>query len=280
MRFVLISILLCFVSATAATYTMDGTAYDGVTISPCEFAAGYLPPVDGVWDVPLVEIGRGSVAIENDGEAIVEVTYFQDINLAPTINGVTVRQQFLYRVDPDWHVPGEGFYLIAARVAGQITITGNQQTGSAIASVTVRDPADCNADGAVNLLDLIFIRNRLGQDMTSDDVWRADVNGDGRVDLLDLIAVRNQLIAHAPARITDLAVEHAGPGLLLLSWTVPAGAVRQVIKYNARPPDAYATPDDWWTAGTELADVPPPAAAGTRQTMLVEIATLDTRAGF
>jgi len=54
-------------------------------------------------------------------------------------------------------------------------------------------PGDVNGDCSVNVLDLIWARNRLGQDVNTGDVWRADVNGDGRVNVLDLIAVRNRL---------------------------------------------------------------------------------------
>jgi len=50
---------------------------------------------------------------------------------------------------------------------------------------------DANGDCVVNVLDLIFIRNRLGG--KSDDSWRGDVNLDGSVDVLDLISTRNKL---------------------------------------------------------------------------------------
>lgn len=57
----------------------------------------------------------------------------------------------------------------------------------------VRLSGDANADCAVNILDLIFIRNRLNQDPSSGDNWNADVNQDGRINILDLIAVRSKL---------------------------------------------------------------------------------------
>jgi len=52
---------------------------------------------------------------------------------------------------------------------------------------------DANADCKVNILDLIFIRNRLGQDPATGDNWRADVNEDAKINLLDLLYVRNRL---------------------------------------------------------------------------------------
>ena len=54
-------------------------------------------------------------------------------------------------------------------------------------------PGDANRDCADNLLDLIFIRNRLNKDANSGDNIQADVNFDGRINLLDLIFTRNRL---------------------------------------------------------------------------------------
>ena len=46
------------------------------------------------------------------------------------------------------------------------------------------NPADANADGIVNVLDLVVIANAFGQEAP-------DVNGDGIVNILDLVAVAN-----------------------------------------------------------------------------------------
>jgi len=50
----------------------------------------------------------------------------------------------------------------------------------------------------VNILDLIFIRNKLNQDPATGDNWKADVNKDTRVNILDLIYVRNKLNTQCP----------------------------------------------------------------------------------
>ena len=52
---------------------------------------------------------------------------------------------------------------------------------------------DVNDDCAVNVLDLLFVRNRLSQDAGTGSNWKADVNGDGHINVLDLITIRNQL---------------------------------------------------------------------------------------
>jgi len=52
---------------------------------------------------------------------------------------------------------------------------------------------DANGDCRVDILDLLFVRNRLLKDVSTDDNWQADVNGDGAIDILDLLFVRNNL---------------------------------------------------------------------------------------
>jgi len=54
-------------------------------------------------------------------------------------------------------------------------------------------PGDANLDCTVNILDLIFVRNRIGREPSSENNWQADVNDDGKINILDLINVRNKL---------------------------------------------------------------------------------------
>jgi hypothetical protein len=51
-------------------------------------------------------------------------------------------------------------------------------------------PGDANQDCWVNILGLILVRNRLNQDVESEDNWQADVSQDGKINILDLILVR------------------------------------------------------------------------------------------
>jgi len=67
--------------------------------------------------------------------------------------------------------------------------------------ILVKQPTvfgDANLDCKVNILDLIFIRNRIGQSPSTGDNWSADVNNDGNVNILDLIATRNSLNTGCP----------------------------------------------------------------------------------
>jgi|GEM_PF-5460982 len=71
-------------------------------------------------------------------------------------------------------------------------------------------PGDPNHDGRIDLLDMIFVRNRFGASVASGDAWAADVNGDGAVNILDVIGVRN----HMGANYTISGQDYL--------WSVPA----------------------------------------------------------
>ncbi|HUU70789.1 MAG TPA: discoidin domain-containing protein [Planctomycetota bacterium] len=57
---------------------------------------------------------------------------------------------------------------------------------------------DINCDCRVNILDLIIIRNKLGQDPYVGSNFHCDVNMDRRINILDLIMVRNHLSEKCP----------------------------------------------------------------------------------
>jgi len=70
---------------------------------------------------------------------------------------------------------------------------------------------DANGDCKVDILDLIFIRNRLNTSPTTGDNWQADVNGDGKINILDLIFVRNRLGTACPSEpLADMCFVPAG----------------------------------------------------------------------
>jgi len=90
-------------------------------------------------------------------------------------------------------------FPIAAGTNYKIILVNNE-----IASAPVYWPrpwpieGDANMDCRVNILDLIFIRNKLNLDVASGDNWKADVNEDARINILDLIYVRNKLNTQCP----------------------------------------------------------------------------------
>jgi len=52
---------------------------------------------------------------------------------------------------------------------------------------------DANRDCTVNILDLLFIRSRIGCNVDTADNAQADINTDGLINILDLIQTRNHL---------------------------------------------------------------------------------------
>ena len=53
---------------------------------------------------------------------------------------------------------------------------------------------DVTRDCRVDVLDLMAIRNKLGQDAITGDNLRADLNGDGKINVMDLILARNRML--------------------------------------------------------------------------------------
>ena len=88
---------------------------------------------------------------------------------------------------------------LTAGVNNKITIVNNEIVGPTVYWPS-RWPVlgDANLDCTVNILDLIFIRNKLNQDPGTGNNWQANVYGDGSINILDLIYVRNKLNTKCP----------------------------------------------------------------------------------
>ena len=54
-------------------------------------------------------------------------------------------------------------------------------------------PCDVNGDCKVNIIDMLQVRNRLGQEAATGENWKYDVNRDSRINVLDLMLVRSGL---------------------------------------------------------------------------------------
>ncbi len=81
--------------------------------------------------------------------------------------------------------PGEYEIVVTVTSQGDTTKIAEITTTTTIEPV----PWDLNADGAVNILDLVAVANQFGE---SGDGLSGDVNMDGAVNILDLVAVANQ----------------------------------------------------------------------------------------
>ena len=85
-------------------------------------------------------------------------------------------------------------FLIDADVNYKIVLTNNGMTSPAFYWPSIWPIAgDANRDFTVNILDLIFVRNRLNLLPADNDNIFADVNVDGKINILDLITLRNRI---------------------------------------------------------------------------------------
>lgn len=92
--------------------------------------------------------------------------------------------------------PYAGPFILTSNVAVTAKTFAADHNGSdaVAASFTLRVVnGDVNEDCKVNVLDLLLVRNKLGQDTKTGDAWKADVNKDGKINVLDLVIVRNNL---------------------------------------------------------------------------------------
>ncbi|HUW32630.1 MAG TPA: S8 family serine peptidase [Planctomycetota bacterium] len=90
-----------------------------------------------------------------------------------------------------------GRYTVTLQAAGITNASGkllNDGTDETrFFALALPIPGDADGSCIVNILDLIFVRARMGKSVDTGDNWRADVNEDRLINILDLIYVRARL---------------------------------------------------------------------------------------
>ena len=185
-----------------ATYDITGpegqvTLYAWITDST-EAVSGKSAGIYYATAVPAVS----DIAVADNGDGTATVTWKTDILAEGVVNYGAVS---LAGATPG-SVP-ENALATQHSVAIPIEAGKNYKivvVNNEIASAPIYWPlawpieGDANMDCRVNILDLIFIRNKLNLDVATGDNWKADVNEDTRINILDLIYVRNKLNTQCP----------------------------------------------------------------------------------
>ena len=80
--------------------------------------------------------------------------------------------------------------------------------------------ADVNADGLINILDLVVIASHFGETPTADQSLNSDVNGDGNVNILDLVLVASHLGETVRPPVAFVSVDPAIDSEIMVNDTI------------------------------------------------------------
>ena len=80
--------------------------------------------------------------------------------------------------------------------------------------------ADVNADGMINVLDLVLIASHFGETLTADQTPNPDVNGDGNVNILDLVLVASHLGETVEPPVAFVSVDPASGAELTMNDSI------------------------------------------------------------
>ena len=143
------------------------------------------------------------LAIADNGDGTATATWDTDIPAEGSVKYGAVKMAFPTPDEVAENALGTAHSVVLPTIAAGTDYT-IVLVNTEVASAAIFWPhgwpveGDSNMDCRVNILDLIFIRNKLNQDVGTDDNWKADVNGDTRINILDLIFVRNKLNTSCP----------------------------------------------------------------------------------
>ena len=150
------------------------------------------------------------VAVNDNGNDTARATWNTDI---PAQGGMTYGEVKMSGVTPNSafeNAVGLSHSVTFATAAGvnyKIILVNNEIAGDAIYwPIMWPILGDATLDCQVNILDLIYIRNKLNQNPATGDNWRANVNidpatrlpADNQINILDLIYTRNKLNTRCP----------------------------------------------------------------------------------
>ena len=80
--------------------------------------------------------------------------------------------------------------------------------------------ADVNADGTIDILDLVLVAGDLGETPTPDQPFNSDVNGDGDINILDLVLVASHLGETVRPPVAFVSVDPATDSEITMNDTI------------------------------------------------------------
>ena len=201
------------IQAAVKFYSMNvvqSNAYDYLSVAGFQISeTGGNPDFDGqaiYQDPTLFPPGEGSIFPVYSADH----QLFGLVSLSTPPDKTVDAETLLFTVTYDFAatVPS-GTYLIEidANKSMLASATGNVPFETVFGTVTIDQPVpisrwgapgDANGDCTVNILDMMFVRDRLNMDVNSGNNWQADVNEDGNINILDLIFVRDKLNTVCP----------------------------------------------------------------------------------
>ncbi|HUS58953.1 MAG TPA: dockerin type I repeat-containing protein, partial [Planctomycetota bacterium] len=221
------------VAVEIITATVEGVTIDGwlITETDVEPAGDWLPAAPTTYEIQAAsgaEVTLYAWIIDSIGKVSGKSASLYYNTAAPVVSNVVINDNGNDTATATWttDIPAEGSltfskvtgdttpatvpegalgtahsvgFPIAAGLNYKIILTNNEIASAPIYWPQLWPiPGDANGDCRVNILDLIFIRNRLNAEVSTGDNIKADVNLDGRINILDLIYVRNRLNTMCP----------------------------------------------------------------------------------
>ena len=115
--------------------------------------------------------------------------------------------------------------------------------------------SDVNADGMINILDLVQIASHFGETPTADQPLNSDVNGDGNVNILDLVLVASHLGETVRPPVAFVSVDPAIDSEITVNDTI-------TLTFD-HPPEDVTVSEGVATVSDETVTIAGPFTPGT-----------------
>jgi len=147
-----------------------------------------------VTNIPVVKAVPGFIKVGNLTDVTITVTQ----GVGPVVNATVDLTGAILQAPQTGitNATGSAVFSVNATSAGAITVTVNSTTFAAPAKITISATlsgagGDVNNDGAINIVDALFIaQNTVGlRPFTPAETAAADVNLDGRADIVDALFI-------------------------------------------------------------------------------------------